>query len=56
MHMQVGIDSFAAVFDDDTGSISTPDSSQRLQNLIEQIKLIDQGGLDAFGIGKNHRQ
>jgi alkanesulfonate monooxygenase SsuD/methylene tetrahydromethanopterin reductase-like flavin-dependent oxidoreductase (luciferase family) len=55
MYMQVGIDSFAAAFDDDT-SISTIDSSERLQNLIEQIELADQVGLDVFGIGEHHRQ
>src|SRR3954454_13901618 len=55
MYMQVGIDSFAAAFDDDT-SISTIDSSERLQNLIEQIELADKIGLDTFGIGEHHRQ
>ena len=53
MYMQVGIDSFASAFDDDT-SISTIDSSERLQNLIEQIELADQVGLDVFGIGEHH--
>lgn len=56
MYMQVGIDSFAAAFDDDASSISTTDSSGRLQNLIEQIELADQVGLDVFGIGEHHRQ
>jgi alkanesulfonate monooxygenase SsuD/methylene tetrahydromethanopterin reductase-like flavin-dependent oxidoreductase (luciferase family) len=51
--MQVGIDSFAAAFDDSSLSI---DSSERLQNLIEEIKLADQIGLDVFGIGEHHRR
>src|SRR6478752_1612740 len=54
--MQIGIDSFAAALDDDTSSISTTDSSERLQNLIEQIELADHVGLDIFGIGEHHRQ
>src|SRR6476661_4658137 len=54
--MQIGIDSFAAALDDDTSSISTTDSSERLQNLIEQIELADHVGLDVFGIGEHHRQ
>ena len=56
MNMQVGIDSFAATFDDDISSISTIDSSERLQNIIKQIELADQVGLDVFGIGEHHRQ
>jgi alkanesulfonate monooxygenase SsuD/methylene tetrahydromethanopterin reductase-like flavin-dependent oxidoreductase (luciferase family) len=56
MHMQVGIDSFAAAFNDDTSRMYTTDSSKRLQNLIEQIELADQVGLDVFGIGEHYRQ
>jgi probable LLM family oxidoreductase len=51
--MQVGIDSFAAALDDTSLSV---DSSERLQNLIEQIELADQIGLDVFGVGEHHRQ
>jgi probable LLM family oxidoreductase len=51
--MQVGIDSFAAALDDTSMSV---DSSERLQNLIEQIELADQIGLDVFGVGEHHRQ
>src|SRR3954463_5385465 len=51
--MQVGIDSFAPAFDDSSLSIGT---SERLQNLIEEIKLADQIGLDVFGIGEHHRR
>ncbi len=53
MYMQVGIDSFAAAFDDADLSESP---SERLHNLIDQIELADKIGLDTFGIGEHHRQ
>jgi probable LLM family oxidoreductase len=53
--MQIGIDSFAAVFDEDA-SPSPSGLSERLQNLIEEIELADQIGLDIFGIGEHHRR
>ena len=52
--MQLGIDSFAALTPDPiTAAIPTP--AERLQNLIEEIVLADQVGLDAFGVGEHHR-
>src|SRR5881397_2934340 len=51
--MQVGIDSFAAAFDD--GGLATS-QSERLRNLVEQIEQADQVGLDVFGIGEHHRR
>jgi len=51
--MQIGIDSFAAAYDDDSLAIS---ASDRLRNLVEQIEHADQVGLDAFGIGEHHRR
>src|ERR671910_1623406 len=50
--MQVGIDSFAA-FDNSSLAVST---SERLRNLVEQIELADQVGLDVFGVGEHHRR
>src|SRR6266850_4900821 len=50
--MQVGIDSFAAAHDESSRAIS---ASDRLRNLIEEIELADQVGLDSFGIGEHHR-
>jgi len=50
--MQVGIDSFAAAHDESSRAISPSD---RLRNLIEEIELADQVGLDSFGIGEHHR-
>jgi hypothetical protein len=43
--MQVGIDSFAAAFDDASLAVSP---SERLQDLVKQIERADQVGLDVF--------
>lgn len=51
--IEVGIDSFAAAFDDLSLEISP---SERLQNLVEQIERADQVGLDVFGVGEHHRR
>src|SRR3989454_4325156 len=51
--MQVGIDSFAAAFDD-VGLATS--QSERLRNLVEQIDRADQVGLDVFGVGEHHRK
>jgi len=52
--MQIGVDSFAAAISDPfTGITLTP--AQRLANLLEEIELADQVGLDVFGIGEHHR-
>jgi probable LLM family oxidoreductase len=48
MNMQLGIYTFADV----DGGI-TP--AQRLHNLIEEIELADQVGLEVFGVGEHHR-
>ncbi len=51
--MEIGIDSFAAAFTEDSRTVS---ASDRLRNLIEQIERADQVGLDSFGIGEHHRR
>ncbi len=51
--MQIGIDSFAAVMSGPAGENISP--SARLGNLLEEIELADQVGLDVFGIGEHHR-
>ena len=51
--MQIGIDSFAAAYDDASLAVSAPD---RLRNLVEQIEYADQVGLDVFGMGEHHRR
>src|ERR1700674_1701088 len=50
--MQIGIDSFAAAYDDASLQVSPSD---RLRNLVEEIEHADQVGLDVFGIGEHHR-
>ena len=32
-----------------------PTGAERLQNLVEEIELADQAGVDAFGVGEHHR-
>src|SRR3984893_13814776 len=51
---QIGIDSFAAAFSDPSTGI-TISPSDRLRNLLEEITLADQLGLDVFGVGEHHR-
>ena len=51
--MQIGIDSFAAAYDDASQAVS---ASDRLRNLVDQIAHADQVGLDSFGIGEHHRR
>jgi len=51
--VQIGIDSFAAAHTDSSRAVSP---SQRLSDLLEEIELADQVGLDSFGIGEHHRK
>jgi len=51
--MQIGVDSFAAAYDESSLAVSPSD---RLRNLVEQIEHADQVGLDVFGIGEHHRK
>jgi probable LLM family oxidoreductase len=52
--MQIGVDSFGAVISDPaTGLAISP--VQRMENLLDEIVLADQVGLDVFGIGEHHR-
>ena len=52
--MQIGVDSFAALFPDPaTGVAISPVT--RMRNLIEEVEHADQVGLDVFGIGEHHR-
>src|SRR6476660_6081546 len=51
--MQVGIDSFAAAFDENSRALNPAD---RLRQLVEQIEHADEVGLDAFGVGEHHRR
>ncbi|HEU4560966.1 MAG TPA: LLM class flavin-dependent oxidoreductase [Longimicrobium sp.] len=52
--MEIGIYTFAETTPDPrTGHILPP--AQRLRNLIEEIELADQLGLDVYGVGEHHR-
>ncbi len=53
--MQIGIDSFVAT-DADPVSGKTVSPRQRVADLLEEIELADQVGLDVFGIGEHHRE
>jgi probable LLM family oxidoreductase len=52
--MQIGVDSFAAAIPDLQTGVA-PAAAERLSNLLEEIELADQAGLDAFGVGEHHR-
>jgi probable LLM family oxidoreductase len=52
--MELGVYSFGeATADPRTGQAVSP--AQRLRDLIEEIELADQVGLDVFGVGEHHR-
>ncbi len=52
--MELGICTFGELTRDPaTGHILSPE--QRLRNLVEEIELADQVGLDVFGLGEHHR-
>ncbi len=53
--MQIGIDSFVETTPDPTTG-ETISSADRVRDLLEQIELADQVGLDIFSIGEHHRQ
>lgn len=48
--MQIGVDSFVA-----TAKTGPSGDAQRVRELLEEIELADQIGLDVFGIGEHHR-
>lgn len=52
--MEIGVDSFAAIFPDPaTGR--PPRAVDRIADLLEEIETADRVGLDVFGIGEHHR-
>jgi alkanesulfonate monooxygenase SsuD/methylene tetrahydromethanopterin reductase-like flavin-dependent oxidoreductase (luciferase family) len=52
--MELGLYTFADVgIEPGTGRTVAP--GERLKNLIEEIELADQVGLDVFGVGEHHR-
>src|ERR1700719_4822117 len=55
--MELGLYTFAELPPERVGSYArgTADASQRLRDLLEEIELADQVGLDVFGVGEHHR-
>src|SRR5687767_827875 len=52
--MEIGLYTFAELYPDPcTGALISPE--QRMRNLMEEVELADQLGLDVFGIGEHHR-
>lgn len=52
--MEIGIDSFAAIFPDPaTGKL--PSATDRMALLLEEVAIADRVGLDVFGVGEHHR-
>ncbi len=51
--MEIGIGMFGDVNISSDGKVQ--DAGQRLRELIEEIKLMDETGLDFYGIGEHHR-
>jgi len=51
--MELGIGMFGDLHVNANGEIQS--AQQRLQEIIEEVKLMDQVGLDFFGIGEHHR-
>ncbi len=52
--MEIGIDSFAALLPDPaTGALRN--GAERMAELLEEVEVADQVGLDVFGIGEHHR-
>ena len=52
--MEIGIYDFAEVFPDpQTGETIT--TADRFRNILEQVELADQVGLEVFGLGEHHR-
>ena len=48
--MELGVYTFAELTDETVGA------EQRLRNLLEEIQLADEVGLDVFGVGEHHRR
>jgi probable LLM family oxidoreductase len=51
--VELGIYTFAELTPDASGRTISP--AERLRNLIEEMELADQVGLDVFGVGEHHR-
>jgi probable LLM family oxidoreductase len=54
MKMEIGVDSFAAMFSGNSSKVIN--DADALAQLLERIEYADQAGLDLFGIGEHHRK
>jgi len=52
--MEIGIDSFAAMFSGNSSKIIN--DADAMAQLLDRIEYADQAGLDSFGIGEHHRR
>jgi probable LLM family oxidoreductase len=52
--MQIGLDSFVATIPDPVTGAAVS-AARRMRDLLDEIVLADQVGLDVFGIGEHHR-
>lgn len=52
--MEIGIDSFAAIYPDPTTG-RLPSATERMAELLAEIETADRAGLDVFGVGEHHR-
>ncbi|EJM98113.1 LLM class flavin-dependent oxidoreductase [Phyllobacterium sp. YR531] len=52
--MELGLYTFAGMSPDPATGVAI-DAHQRMKNLLEEMELADQVGLDVFGIGEHHR-
>jgi len=52
--MEIGIDSFAASFDE--GKRALENNAKAMTNLLDRIEFAERSGLDVFGIGEHHRK
>jgi probable LLM family oxidoreductase len=52
--MEIGIDSFAALQPDPITGVTVP-ADRRMAELVEEIIVADQAGVDVFGLGEHHR-
>lgn len=53
--MEIGIDSFVENTPDPVSGVAVS-PAERVHDLLEEIVLADQAGLDVYGIGEHHRQ
>lgn len=52
--MEIGISTFVETTPDPSGNLIT--HAERIREIIEEIKLADQVGLDVYGVGEHHRE